>query len=545
MDIRLPELSAHQIETLRKYGVEEQYTTSTCLVNFGDRDYDFYVILEGGICIKNADDPTNSVVEHGVNQFTGSSNILSNRASELSAETKTNTTVLRIKPEKLKKVISDHSDISDLLLKTFLLRQQGLLEEVEGGIKVLGKENAGSTYDLRDFMEKNSLWYNFIDVDKHEQARALLESFDLCEEDLPVLIDGKNNVAKNPTIEELAKYTGVIVDWDDKVFDVLVVGAGPGGLAASVYAASEGLSVITIDSKAPGGQAGKSSKIENYLGFPIGISGKDLATNGYVQAQKFGCQISIPHLVEKIEHTKNHYIITATNCQPIKAKTIVAATGAAYSKLPVEHLEKYEGAGVYYSATAMHATMCKNAEVGVVGGGNSAGQAALFLAKYAKKVYVIIRSKDLGAKMSDYLVRRIYAQENIEVLTASNVTALGGNTYMEWVEIYQGENKVDNKILYLFTFIGAKPCTDWIGDSIQTDSRGFIATGYTIENSAIDGSKGFATRKPYPFETSSPGFFAVGDVRSGSVKRVASAVGEGSIVISDIHKYLALESVYS
>jgi len=545
MDPRLTELSALQIETLRSFGEEEHYPTLTCLINFGDRNYDFFVILEGGICIKNADDPTNSLVKHGVNQFTGSSNILSNRASELRAETIENTTLLRIKPEQLKKAIAHHSDISDLLLKTFLLRQQGLLEEVEGGIKVLGKENAGSTYVLRDFMDKNNLWYNFIDIDKHKQAQELLESFDLSEVDLPVLIDGNNNVAKNPTVEDLAKFTGVLVNFDNKVFDVLVIGAGPAGLAASVYAASEGLSVITIDSKAPGGQAGKSSKIENYLGFPTGISGKELAVNGYIQAQKFGCQISIPHLVEKVERTKNHYVIAASNCQPIKAKAIVAATGAAYSKLPVENLEKFEGAGVYYSATTMHATMCKNTEVGVVGGGNSAGQAALFLAKHAKKVYVIIRGKDLGAKMSDYLVRRIYSQDNIEVLTGSNVTAIGGKTYMEWVEIHQREKLVENKILYLFTFIGAKPCTDWISDKILTDSRGFISTGYTIESSAIAGSKGFENRKPYPFETSSPGFFAVGDVRSGSVKRVASAVGEGSIVVSDIHKYLALDTVES
>ena len=353
------------------------------------------------------------------------------------------------------------------------------------------------------------------------------------------MIDSQNEISIRPSIDEIGECSGVRLILDDEIYDVLVIGAGPAGLAASVYASSEGLKVLTIDSSSPGGQAGKSSKIENYLGFPTGISGRDLANNGYIQAQKFGCTISVPHKVESIKRTGGIYEIDASNTSPLKAKTVIAATGDAYRRLPLDEIEKFEGAGIYYSATSMHANMCKQSEIGIVGGGNSAGQAALFLANYAKKVYVIIRNEHLGAKMSDYLVQRIIACENIEVLTNSNVVKVDGDTYLEKVEIQRNESLVENNIMYLFTFVGAKPCTEWLNNIIDTDEKGFAHTGLNICDYALNNETEFTKRKPYTFETSLPGLFAVGDVRSGSVKRVASAVGEGSIVVSDIHKFLA------
>ena len=330
------------------------------------------------------------------------------------------------------------------------------------------------------------------------------------------------------------------MDFEDKVFDVLVIGAGPAGLAASVYAASEGLNVVTIDSRSPGGQAGKSSKIENYLGFPTGISGSDLANRAYVQAQKFGCNISIPHKAERVEHTGTHFILHATNDKVIKTKAIIAATGANYRQLPLDNIEKYEGSGVYYSATGMNASACKNELVGVVGGGNSAGQAALFLADHAKEVHVILRGNDLGAKMSDYLVQRIIAAENIFVHLDTQVVELLGEHHLEALTL---ENKSDERtgknITNLFTFIGAKPCTDWLKSIVVTDDRGFICTGPGIRPEEQLRCAIYSQREPQSLETSLPGFFAVGDVRKGSVKRVASAVGEGSMCVSQVHQFLS------
>ena len=309
-------------------------------------------------------------------------------------------------------------------------------------------------------------------------------------------------------------------------------------MAASVYAASEGLSVVTIDSNAPGGQAGKSSKIENYLGFPTGISGSDLANRAYVQAQKFGCNISIPHKAESITHTGEHFILCATNGKVIKSRALLAATGANYRKLPLPNIEQYEGSGVYYSATVMNASSCKNEQIGVVGGGNSAGQAALFLAEHAKEVHVILRGDDLGAKMSDYLVQRIHAAENITVHLHTEVVELRGEHHLESLTLEHDGDKVDVNITHLFTFIGATPCTEWLEDLVVMDEKGFVCTGPGIETDQLSSCAIYQQRKPQSLETSIPGFFAVGDVRRGSVKRVASAVGEGAMAVSQIHQFL-------
>jgi thioredoxin reductase (NADPH) len=344
---------------------------------------------------------------------------------------------------------------------------------------------------------------------------------------------------KNPSLAELARLTGVLMDFGDDIYDVLVVGAGPSGLAASVYAASEGLSVVTIDGNAPGGQAGKSSKIENYLGFPTGISGNDLANKAYLQAQKFGCNISIPHEAEQVEYNGDYFTLSASNNKKIKARSIIAATGAEYRRLPIENIEKFEGSGVFYSATGMNASACKNELVGVVGGGNSAGQAALFLADHAAEVHVIIRGDDLGSKMSDYLVQRIFSSPNIIVHKKSNVVQLNGTHHLQSLVLEtEGETQTIG-ISNLFTFIGARPCSEWLHQIVAMDNKGFIYTGPDVLEAAMIKCSIFDQRKPQSLEASIPGFFAVGDVRKGSVKRVASAVGEGSMAISQIHQYLA------
>lgn len=538
-DPRFPVLTQKQINTLKGFGSVVTFENETAIVKIGDSAYDFYVVLEGEICVK---DPLNEdfiIVTHGINEFTGDNSMLSYRSIPFSAYASKGTTLLQINPEILKDIISKHSDISDVLLSAFIQRQETMLREFSGGIKLIGSEKSKETYALRDFMEKNHIWHTFLNTDVSEEAQLILDSFNLTNEDLPILLNLTGEMFKRPTIAELATLTGVLTEFGDDIVDVLVVGAGPSGLAASVYAASEGLSVVTIDGNAPGGQAGKSSKIENYLGFPTGISGNDLANKAYIQAQKFGCKISIPHKAEKVEYNGDYFTLLASNGKNIRAKAIIAATGANYRRLPVDNIEKFEGSGVFYSATGMNASACKDELVGVVGGGNSAGQAALFLADHAHEVHVIIRGDDLGAKMSDYLVQRIYASPNIIVHKNSNVIQLDGAHHLESV-ILETEGKTQAiGITNLFTFIGAKPCAEWLNGIVATDEKGFIYTGADVFEAAMTKCSIYEQRRPQPLETSIPGFFAVGDVRKGSVKRVASAVGEGSMAISQIHQYLA------
>lgn len=538
-DPRFPELTQRQINILKEHGITESFDEDTRVFSLGELQYDFFVVLNGAISIE---DPTNDdevIVEHQKNEFSGDSGMLSNRSAQFHAIAKAGTTLLRLNPLQLRRAITQHSDISDILLNAFLLRQQTVLSEYTGGLKLVGYGNSKETYAIRDFMDKNHIWYNFVDVDTADEAKDLLLNFNLDEADLPILITSDSKICKNPSLDSVARNSGVLMDFEDKVFDLLVIGAGPAGLAASVYAASEGLEVVTIDSNAPGGQAGKSSKIENYLGFPTGISGSDLANKAYVQAQKFGCNISIPHRANSVEHTGEYFILCATNGKEIKTKSLMAATGASYSRLPLEGIDKYEGSGVYYSATGMNASSCKDEIVGVVGGGNSAGQAALFLADHAKEVHVILRGGDLGSKMSNYLVQRIEAAPNIFVHLFTQVAKLNGEHHLESLilETKDGD-RMQKAITNLFTFIGAKPGTDWLKGLVTTDEKGFICTGPGIKEEDLYKCDIFRKRQPQSLETSIPGFFAVGDVRKGSVKRVASAVGEGSMAISQVHQFL-------
>lgn len=538
-DPRFPVLTQKQINTLKEFGTIETFDRETAVFHTGDTGYDFYVILEGEICILDPLNDNHIIVTHGINEFTGDSSMLSNRHIPFTGNASKGSTVLRIKPKVLKEVIAKHSDISDILLGAFIQRQETMLRDISGGIKIIGSEQSKETYELRDFMERNHIWYSFLNVDKSEEAQKLLENFNLKTKDLPILFGVNGEICKNPTIADLARQTGVLIEFGDNIYDVLVVGAGPAGLAASVYAASEGLTVVTIDGNAPGGQAGKSSKIENYLGFPTGISGSELANRAYIQAQKFGGNISIPHKAKSVEYNGDYFTLYASNDKNIKAKSIIAATGANYRRLPVDNIEKFEGSGVFYSASGMNASACRNELVGVVGGGNSVGQAAMFLADFAHEVHVIIRGDDLGAKMSDYLVQRIYAAPNIIVHTNTEVVQVNGTYHLESL-VLETEGKTQTVgISNLFTFIGARPCTEWLNGIVATDEKGFILTGSDITEAATTKCSIYNHRKPQSLETSIPGFFAVGDVRKGSVKRVASAVGEGSMAISQVHQYLS------
>ncbi len=537
-DPRFPQLTQRQISILKDYGRIETYKKEALVFEQGDQQYDFLVILKGVVRIENPYNNDTIIVKHLKNEFAGDSGMLSDRGSQFNAIAEKGTVLLHIVQERFKEAIGKHSDISDVLLNAFIQRQDTILQDYTGGIRLVGSGNSKEAYAIRDFMDKNHIWYTFLDVDTSKEAVGLLEQFNLSKDTLPIIVNSKGQVCQNPTMDQVARYSGVLMDFRDQIFDLLIIGAGPAGLAASVYAASEGLNVVTIDSNAPGGQAGKSSKIENYLGFPTGISGSDLAKRAYVQAQKFGCNISIPHSAESIEHKENHFILCATNGKTIKSKALMAATGANYKKLPVSNIEDYEGSGVYYSATGMNANSCKGELVGVIGGGNSAGQAALFLAEHAKEVHVILRGDDLGAKMSDYLVQRIHADENIKVHLNTEVVELRGAHHLESVTLDKEGEKSEMKITNLFTFIGAVPCSEWLKGLVLTDEKGFICTGPEIGNDQLAECDIYKKRKPQSLETSIPGFFAVGDVRKGSVKRVASAVGEGSMAVSQVHQFL-------
>ncbi|WP_299896730.1 FAD-dependent oxidoreductase [uncultured Aquimarina sp.] len=537
-DPRFPVLTQKQINILKTYGTVDYFDEQTLIFKIGDLSYDFFVILKGEVIVVDESNKRNLIVTHGINEFTGDNSMLSSKTAQFNAYASKDSTLLRIKPDSLKELISKQSDIGDVLLTAFIHRQETMLKEFDGGIKIIGTEKSKESYDLRDFLDKNHIWYTYLNTEQSPEAIQLLENFNLSINDLPIVLGASGELLKQPSIEELAKHTGVLLDFGDELYDVLVVGAGPSGLAASVYAASEGLSVVTIDSKAPGGQAGKSSKIENYLGFPTGISGSDLANKAFIQAQKFGCYISIPHKAKKVIYNGKYFTLLASNDMKIKAKTVIAATGANYKHLPISNIKKFEGCGIFYSATGMNAAACNNEIVGVVGGGNSAGQAVLFIAEFAKEAHIIIRGNDLGAKMSDYLVQRIKATPNIKIHKGSNVVKLNGDNHLESL-VLDTKNKLETiPISNLFTFIGAKPCSEWLNGIVSTDEKGFIYTGPDVKIDETMDSSIYKYRKPQSLETSIPGFFAVGDVRKGSVKRVASAVGEGSMAISQIHQYL-------
>ncbi len=533
---RFPELTRQQINLMRPFGIVKRFPKDKIVVAHGDKNYRFYVILQGKVRIENPNDANSIVVVHTANQFTGDSDMLSKRASIFTAITESQSLLLEIEPDNLQRLITKYSDISDILLNTFLLRQEVFLQNFEGGFRLLGKGNSKASYVLRDFMTKNYIWHTWIDLSEDERAQDILASFDVREEDLPIIIDMDDKIHRNPSVKEMAQISGVLLEFNDQIYDLIVVGAGPGGLASSVYAASEGLQVLTIDSNSPGGQAGKSSKIENYLGFPTGISGTELAKRAYLQAQKFGCHISIPHTVKRIKNCTTGYRVVLDDGTFVRCKSLIAATGADYSKPPIENFEQYEGQGIYYSTTEMNAVSCKGEEIGIIGGGNSAGQAVLFLAKYASKAHMFVRSSDLGSKMSDYLVQRIRSCSNVEVHLNSEVQRLYGDFSLDSIDVINTKTQ-DTQVFTiqnLFTFIGAKPFSGWLQGTVATDDRHFILTGANINEEL-----GF---KPQSLETSCSGIFAVGDVRKDSTKRVASAVGEGALAVSQVHKFLAQEA---
>jgi thioredoxin reductase (NADPH) len=544
-DPRYPVLREDQIEVLSRYGEARETKAKQVLFRAGDASNDFFVVLEGEVeVIDDFADEVRSLGVFRASNFLGDLHMLTGQGVPLSAVVREGGELLAIPREQLKKVVSEEPDLSDIILKTFLVRRSYLMR-TGVGLRIVGSRHSGDATRLREFAARNRLPHVWIELEEDPEAEALLQRFSVKLSDTPLTIWQGKVVLKNPTNAELARTIGLKVDVPrERTYDLVVVGAGPAGLGASVYGASEGLSTLALESVALGGQAGTSSRIENYLGFPAGLSGFELASRALAQADKFGARTAVPEEAVSLEEEDGHYRIELSGGGHVLARSVIAATGARYRRLDVPHLERYEGVSVHYAATEPEAQRCEGEEAVVVGGGNSAGQAAVYLAGRTRRVYLLIRGADLTKGMSRYLVDQVMDAENVELLANTEVRELLGEDRLEEIVVENNRSGARRTLgaRCLFVFIGAKANTGWLRGAVELDKRGFVLTGreLDLDGSALEeGAWRGLSREPYPMETSLPGVFAAGDVRSGSTKRVASAVGEGAMAVTLVHQYLA------
>lgn len=535
-----PRLSDDQIATLEAGGARRPVKAGEKLVREGERSDYFFVILSGKVAVTTTDDPGNRHVirVHGPGRFLGELGDLEGQAAFYTAEVVEPGEVLVVPTERVRALVAHDPVLSDLILRAYLLRRSLLIQE-ESGFRIIGSCYSPDTARLREFAARNRLPHRWIDLERDKHAERLLQRFGVSPQDAPVVIWG-GEVLRNPTNTELARRVGLPVpDTVPDESDVVVVGAGPAGLGAAVYAASDGLTTAAMERIATGGQAGTSSRIENYLGFPGGISGADLAERAGLQAGKFGARIIVSAEVTRLESGGGQHRVTLADGGSVVARAVVLATGARYRRLAVPGIESFEGNGVYYAATFQEALMCGTGPVVIVGGGNSAGQAAVFLAARVSRVYVVIRGDDLNKTMSRYLVDQIRQHPRVTVRSCTEIREVHGNGALTGVLTEDKRTGEQHSIQTraLFVFIGADPNTSWLAGAIELDDHGFVPTGPAALYSDTDGNQGRTQRQPMMLETSRPGVFAAGDVRSGSVKRVASAVGEGSMAIRQIHEY--------
>lgn len=532
-----PALTTDEMSCIAKIGAARRYEDGATLFEHGEKDFSFFAIRDGEIAIvEHSTGTPRDVVMHGANSFTGDVDMLTGRPAVVSAISRGGCEVIEVTACRIRRMLNEVPSLSEKLLDAFQTRRR-LLEETDFlGVRVLGAVDSKHALQIREFFYKNKVPHTFID-ETTEDGQSLLRSFEATTSETPVLACG-TNVVRNPSLAEVAECLGISRTIRDEVHDVVIVGAGPAGLAAAVYAASEGLQTIVIDRMGPGGQAGQSSRIENYMGFPSGLSGADLANRGYLQALKFGAEFTAPVSVVEMSCIEDglHRVELCTG-QIVKTKTVLIATGASYRRLPLENCDRFEGAGVYYSATSVEARVCSDATAIVVGGGNSAGQAAMFLAQHAAKVKLLIRGDDLRKSMSDYLASRIEKHDIIDVMHHTEVDELHGADRLEKVCIRNNQSNAAETLACpgIFIFVGAKPHTEWLPDSVELDGKGFIRTGPAIQNS----DRWTLERTPCELETTCPGVFAAGDVRSGTTKRCAFAVGDGALGVTCIHDYLS------
>jgi thioredoxin reductase (NADPH) len=476
--------------------------------------------------------------------FTGEAGSIAGQRTVVQARVIQEGEILVVRPEDLRALVAHDASLSEILLRAFMLRRLMLIDRQLGNVVVIGSRHSADTLRLREFLSRNGHPFSYIDLDMDDAYRNLLDRFAIAVSEVPIVIGNGTMVLRNPSTSQLADSLGLNDNIDNSsLHDLIIVGAGPAGLAAAVYAASEGIDALVIESQAPGGQAGSSSKIENYLGFPTGVSGHELATSATKQAQKFGAKMALARAIVQLRCQHRPYELVMNDGTVFFARTIVIATGAYYKKPTAVNLDRFVGHGIHYGATFLEAQLCEGEEVIVVGGGNSAGQAAVFLSQHARKVYMLVRAATLSESMSHYLIARISGNPSIELLCNSELADLGGESALEkvsWVNNLNGEVRSVNAH-HLFIMAGASPNTIWLRGRVALDEKGFILTGRDLPM-AIDPDQNPTwplSRPPFMLESSLPGVFAVGDVRAGSVKRVASAVGEGAISVSMVHRALA------
>ena len=536
-----PTLTPEQRSRLAAHGQELRAAEGEVLVEAGQRLTRFFLVEEGELeIVRPRADGDRVVALLGPGQFTGETNMLSGRPSMIRLRATRPSRLVELDRQHILAIVQTDAELGDVLMRAFILRRAELIVQGVGEV-LIGSSHSAETLRLREFLTRNGHPYSYMDVERDAEVRELLDQFHVGVAEIPVLICRRDVVLRNPTNREAADCLGFNAAIDPTVVrDVLIVGAGPAGLASAVYAASEGLDALLVESNSPGGQAGSSSRIENYLGFPMGISGQELASRAYTQAQKFGAQIMIARSAGRLRCERRPFTMEVEGGS-VSARAVIIATGAEYRKLDVVNAARFVGAGVYYGATFVEAQLCEGEEVVVIGGGNSAGQAAMFLAQTARRVHVLVRSPGLAETMSRYLIRRIEESEKVVLRTRTEIVGLEGDDHVEsvtWRDGRSGRSETQ-AIRHVFVMAGAVPNTRWLDGCVAVDANGFIKTGTDLTPEDLAGARWPPGRGPYLLETSLPGVFAVGDVRAGSMKRVASAVGEGATAISFVHRVLA------
>ncbi|MHB8524622.1 MAG: FAD-dependent oxidoreductase [Candidatus Acidiferrales bacterium] len=539
-----PTLGAAHIARISARGKKREAQAGEVLVEPGDNNLPFFLVISGALeILRPTCDGDQFVVLHQAGQFSGEVGILSGRRSLVRARMRDAGEVVEVDHSALQELIETDGELSEILMRAFILRRVEFIAHGWGDAVLLGMNNSSGTLRIKEFLTRNVYPYSYVDLEDEPGSgvREMLQHFQVSSSDVPIVICRGKTVLRNPTNQQVADCLG----WNEgidltRVRDIAVVGAGPAGLAAAVYAASEGLDALVIESYAPGGQAGSSSKIENYLGFPTGISGQELAGRAYTQAQKFGARVVIARGAMRLDCGRNPYLVEIEGGAAVPAWTVIIATGAEYRKLPLENLQRFEGNGVYYGATFLEAQLCAGDEIIVVGGGNAAGQAAVFLSQTAKHVHVMIRSGRLADTMSSYLIRRIEESKAITLHTDTEIVALEGAGRLDRVQCRNNKtgDLMTRDVRHVFLMTGANPNTGWLAGCLTLDEKGFVKTGVDLAPADLTAAQWPLARRPYLLEASLPGVFVVGDARSGNVKRVASAVGEGSIAISMVHKAL-------
>jgi thioredoxin reductase (NADPH) len=541
-DKLFPKLSPAQIARIELLGRRRPIARGDVLMDIGDRSLAFFVVLKGEIeVLRQSETGEALIVTLRAGQFSGEANVLTGRRAIARLSVSEDGEVIELSRDQLLGLIQTDTELSEILMKAFILRRTELISQHFSDVVLIGSMHSAGTLRVREFLERNGHPYVYVDLDRDTDAQEMLDRFQVSEADVPVLVCRGRTALKNPTNQQIANCLG-FNDAIDRTHlrDIVVVGAGPAGLAAAVYGASEGLDVLVLEVNVAGGQAGSSSRIENYLGFPTGISGELLTARAYAQAQKFGAEIAVAKGATAVACGGHPYAVTMDDGGRVPARTVIIATGAQYRRPALANLAQFEGSGIYYAATEMERQVCAGEEVAVVGGGNSAGQAAVFLADKCRRVHVLVRGDGLADSMSRYLIRRIEDNPLIELRTHTEIVELEGNGRLERIKWRAGQSgAVESRdIHHVFMMTGAVPNTAWLSGCLALDDKGFIKTGPALSPEDLAAAKWPLTRPPYLLETSRPGVFAVGDVRGGNIKRVASAVGEGSIAVAFVHQVL-------